>query len=165
MSAGFIGGDLATITASGEKMNSTGDEVAAAGNQTEIAAGNLTDDIDAAMVRVTNAFNDIAGEITTLITANRAQLEQADWSGSSRDAAANLEADLTTQINTVVTEATTTLNQEQTQFNARANVVLTEVGQRFHGLMTQANEQYTALGQAVNQTAQNFSEADRTISV
>lgn len=163
--AGFISGNLEEMRASATKMEATATSATESGVKTHTATVELKADIEGAMTRVLNSFTAIGDDINGFVVDTQTQLVQAGWDGASREAATRLGADLQKQVSDLVGLTSDALTAEQTAFLGRADAVLAEIGDKFKALMDHAHTQYADLGNAVNTTAANFEEADRTISV
>ena len=161
--AAFIGGNLADIEASANRLIVSGTAAEATGTDTAAAALALQEAIDTAMSNLVTAFEGVAAALTDDIQQSHGQLVGSDWRGASRENAIAIKETLQGQVNTVLGLATTNLANEQTAFTTRAQDLVAHVEGQFKQVMADVQTQYGELADAASRTKANLEAADQTI--
>lgn len=161
--ANFIGGNLADIETSAQRLVDSGAMAVTTGTETQRAAVALSEAIERAMGDLVTAFEGVAATLTDDISQSHNRLVGTDWQGASRENAIAIKESLQGQVGTVITTATTNMNNEKTAFIARANDLVAHVETEFQRVMGDVELQYTELATASRTTAENLALADQTI--
>ena len=161
--AAFIGGNLADIQASADRLVVSGTAAEQTGSDTATAAVALQEAIDTAMTNLVTAFEGVANALTEDIQQSHNQLAGSDWRGASRENAVAIKEALQGQVNQVLGVATTNLGNEQTAFTTRAQDLVAHVEGQFKAVMADVQTQYGELAKASIRTKENLEAADQTI--
>lgn len=161
----IIGGNLADIEVAAGRLTESGQKAVASGESTKNATDQLAQAIEESMAQLLSRFTDIAAELKADVATSDERLHTAEWHGASRDAAVGIKQDLTSQINTVLSNATQNLEQFKSSLISQSSELVAHIDGDFRTVMTQVDEQYASLAVAARRTAENLEIADQTIRI
>lgn len=161
---GRIGGDHGAITAAGARFEATGQQALSSAAQ----ASGYSQDMDAALSELTTAletsFQQTAADLTQRVSRARAQLEAADWAGSSREQALATEAALHADVDRVLERALAGVAAFRAGAARQAEQFRAGVEGELRAILTDLDDAYRSAGAASRQFAEGLAAVDRTIS-
>lgn len=163
--AGSIGADLDSIEDAAAALDKSGGDTVDKNTKTDTAGTELVGDITDSMGRLIEKFVGIAGELKEEINVSTTAVHNSTWGGKSKDAADQIKTDLDGEIDRVLGEAQEALGTERDKWVAATEELTGAISEEFSGLTDQIQKSFGDLATAARQTAMNFDEADKTISV
>lgn len=159
-----IGGDHGAIAAAGARFEATGQQALTAA----VRASGCSQDMDAALTELTTAletaFQQTAADLSQRVSRARAQLEAADWTGSSREQALAIEAALHADVDRVLERALSGVAAFRASASRQAEQFRAGVEGELRAILTDLDDAYRRAGAVSRQVAEGLAAVDRTIA-
>lgn len=155
-----IGARLSSLDESAQVMDQTGADALDTGQQASSIAARMNDSVTEATETMRAHISEQAGRMRESISRAHNGLMSAEWTGSARERAEGMEAELQSQVDQVVATAEERTEQFKAEMLNRANAELEHIQGEFRAVMESIQARYEQFGAEERATGQRLSEAD-----
>lgn len=155
-----IGARLSSLDESAQVMDQTGADAVDTGQQASSIAARMNDSVTEATETMRAHIGEQAERMRESITRAHNGLLSTEWTGSARQRAEGMEAELQSQVDAVVADAEQRTEQFKSEMLNRANAELEHIQGEFRSVMQTVQGRYEQFAQEERATSQRLADAD-----
>lgn len=155
-----IGARLSSLDESAQVMDQTGADAVDAGQQAANVAAQMNDSVTEATEAMRAHISEQADRMRESISRAHNSLMSTEWTGSARQRAEGIEAELQGEVDRVVADAEQRAEQFKAEMLNRANAELEQIRGEFGSVMQSVQGRYEQFATEERATGQRLADAD-----